>query len=36
MNHLGPEIPGGVVAFVDTLVQLFNCDMDGAGTVLLD
>jgi len=36
MNHLGPEIPGGVVALVDALVQPFNCDMDGAGTVLLD
>jgi hypothetical protein len=36
MNHLGPDIPGGVVAFVDALVQPFNCDMDGAGTVLLD
>ena len=35
MNHLGPEIPGGVVALVDALVQPFNCDMDGAGTVLL-
>jgi hypothetical protein len=36
MNHLGPEIPSGVVALVDTLVQPFNGDMDGAGTVLLD
>jgi hypothetical protein len=25
-----------VVALVDTLVQPFNCDMDGAGAVLLD
>ena len=36
MNPLGLEIPGGVVALVDTLVQPFNCDMDGADTVLLD
>jgi hypothetical protein len=36
MNHLRPKIAGGVVALVDTLVQPFNCDMDGAGTVFLD
>jgi hypothetical protein len=36
MNHLRPEIAIGVVALVDTLVQPFNCDMDGAWTVFLD
>jgi hypothetical protein len=36
VDHLGPEIPRGVVALVDALVHPFNCDVDGAGTVLLD
>jgi hypothetical protein len=36
VNHLRPEIPGRVVALVDTLVQPLNRDIDGAGAVLLD
>jgi hypothetical protein len=36
VNHLRPEIPGRVVALVNTLVQPLNRDMDGAAAVLLD
>jgi hypothetical protein len=36
MNNLRPEIPGRMVALVNTLVQPLNRDIDGPRAVLLD